>query len=219
MVTNNQSIKTVHLFVTSLGNHFMIEIAEIFHEGFKNNGVESQIKVDQRPSTHPEPGLIQIVIAPHEFFNLFLEQNLNSREKLNDFAKAVYLLNTEQPGTPWFEMTCHRAKFSLGVLDIAKNTALEYRQRGIMAVHAPLGYASCFEAGVDPHLLPDRNFELLFLGSISAKRDLFISQHAALFNRYQSKIVITRVKKPRFSHTAGFLPIKNGIVYFVQAKS
>jgi Glycosyl transferases group 1 len=204
MVLKKLLIDTVHLFVTSLGNHFMMEIAEIFNEGFNNNGIASLIKVDQRPSTRPEPGLIQVVIAPHEFFNLFLEQNLNSREKINDFVKAVYLLNTEQPSTPWFEMTCQRAKFSLGVLDIAKNTALEYRQRGIMAVHAPLGYASCFEAGVDPHFLPDRTFELLFLGSISIKRELFISRNAALFNRYQSKIVITRVKKPRFSHTAGF---------------
>lgn len=206
MITNKQSINTVHLFVTSLGNHFMIEIAEIFHEGFKNNGVESQIKVDQRPSTHPEPGLIQIVIAPHEFFNLFLDPRLKPGEKIKDFLKAVYMLSAEQPLTHWFEMACKRASSSQGVLDITEHTALEYRKRGIFTIHAPLGYASCFEAVTEsnPHNLPDRQFDLLFLGSISHKRELFLSQNAALFNQYNSNIVITRLEKPKFSHTKGF---------------
>jgi hypothetical protein len=204
MLTNKQSINTVHLFVTSLGNHFMIEIAEIFHEGFKNNGVQSQIKINQLPSTYPEPGLIQVVIAPHEFFNLFLEPRLQPGEKVKDFLKAVYVLSAEQPLTHWFEMACQRAASSKGVLDITEHTALEYRKRGVFTVHAPLGYASCFEAGIDPHNPPDRTFDLLFLGSISPKRELFLSQNAALFNHYKSNIVITRLEKPKFSHTKGF---------------
>jgi Glycosyl transferases group 1 len=204
MVNNKQSINTVHLFVTSLGNHFMLEIAEIFNEGFNNNGIESQIEIDKWPSTNPAPGLIQVVIAPHEFFNLFLEPRLKPGEKIKDFLTAVYMLSAEQPLTHWFEMACKRAKPSRGVLDITEHTAIEYRKQGIFAVHAPLGYASCFEAGIDPHNLPDRTFDLLFLGSISRKRELFLSRNAALFNRYNSNIVITRLEKPKFSHTAGF---------------
>jgi hypothetical protein len=204
MALNKQSIDTVDLFVTSLGNHFMIEIAEIFHEGFKNNGVKSQIQVDRLPSTHPEPGLVQVVIAPHEFFNLFLEPRLQPGEKVKDFLKAVYVLSAEQPLTHWFEMACKRAASSKGVLDITEHTALEYRKRGIFSIHAPLGYASCFEAGIDRHNLPDRTFDLLFLGSISHKRELFLSQNAALFNQYKSKIAIARLEKPKFSHTKGF---------------
>jgi hypothetical protein len=90
------------------------------------------------------------------------------------------------------------------VLDITEHTAIEYRKRGIFAIHAPLGYASCFEAGIDPQNLPERTFDLLFLGSISDKRSLFLSQNAALLNQYNSNIVITRLDKPKFSHTAGF---------------
>jgi hypothetical protein len=200
----NKSIHTVHLFVTSLGNHFMIEIAEIFHEGFKHNGVESQIKIDQLPSTHPHPGLIQLVIAPHEFFNLFLEPRLQPGENVKEFLKAVYVLSAEQPLTHWFEMGCKRAAASKGVLDITEHTAIEYRKRKIFTIHAPLGYASCFEAGIDPQNLPERKFDLLFLGSVSHKRELFLSQNAALFNQYKSNIVITRLEKPKFSHTKGF---------------
>jgi Glycosyl transferases group 1 len=204
MVINKRSINTVHLFVTSLGNHFMLEIAEIFNEGFNNNGIESQIEIDKWPSTNPAPGLIQVVIAPHEFFNLFLEPRLKPGEEVEDFLKAVYMLSAEQPLTHWFEMACERADPSRGVLDITEHTAIEYRKRRIFTIHAPLGYASCFEAGIDPNNLPERKFDLLFLGSISPKRELFLSRNAVLFNRYNSNIVITRLEKPKFSQTAGF---------------
>jgi hypothetical protein len=197
------SIDTVHLFVTALGNHFMLEIAQVFDEGFKNSGVQSEIMVDQMPLIRPEPGLIQVVIAPHEFFNLFLEPKLG-KNQVQKILQAVYILSAEQPLTPWFEMACKRAKTSKGVLDITEHTAIEYRKRGIFTVHSPLGYASCFEAGISPDSLPERTIDLLFLGSISDKRDVFLSQNAALFNRYNSNIVITRLEKPKFSHTAGF---------------
>jgi hypothetical protein len=57
---------------------------------------------------------------------------------------------------------------------------------------------------VDSENPPDRVYDLLFLGSISPKRELFLSHNAALFNHYNSNIVITRLEKPKFSHTAGF---------------
>jgi len=197
------SIDTVHIFVTSLGNHFMIEIAEIFDEGFRNSGIQSEIRIDKIPSLQPEPKLMQLVIAPHEFFNLFLQPRLTPTEVL-EVVRSVYMLSAEQPLTHWFEMACDRAKPSLGILDITEHTAIEYRKRGIFTLHAPLGYATCFEAGIDPHNLPDRTFDILFLGSNSPKRERFLSQNADLFNRHNSNIVITRLEKPKFSHTAGF---------------
>lgn len=197
------AIDTVHVFVTSLGNHFMIEIAEIFDEGFRNNGIQSEIRLDKIPSLQPHPELMQLVIAPHEFFNLFLEPRLTPLEVL-EVVRSVYMLSAEQPLTHWFEMACDRAKPSLGILDITEHTAIEYRQRGIFTLHAPLGYATCFEAGIDPHNPPDRTFDILFLGSNSPKRERFLSQNADLFNRYNSNIVITRLEKPKFFHTAGF---------------
>lgn len=203
MSSKKSAIDTVHVFVTSLGNHFMIEIAEIFDEGFRDNGIQSKILVDKIPSLQPQPELMQLVVAPHEFFNLFLEPRLTTTEVL-EVVRSVYMLSAEQPLTHWFDMACDRARSSLGVLDITEHTAIEYRKCGISTLHAPLGYATCFEAGIDPHNPPDRTFDLLFLGSISPKRERFISQNADLFNRYNSNIVITRLEKPKFSHTVGF---------------
>jgi hypothetical protein len=203
MSSSQPLIRTVKVFVTSLGNHFMIEIAEIFDEGFRNSGVQSEIMVDKIPSLQPQPELMQLVVAPHEFFNLFLEPRLTPVEVL-EVVRSVYMLSAEQPLTHWFEMACDRAKPSLGILDITEHTAIEYRKRGIFTLHAPLGYATCFEAGIDPHHPPDRTFDLLFLGSNSSKRERFLSQNTDLFNRHNSNIIITRLEKPKFSHTAGF---------------
>jgi hypothetical protein len=207
MELSKQSIESVHVFVTSLGNYFMIEIAHVFDEGFRANGVNSKVLIDKIPALTPAPNLIQIVVAPHEFFSLFLEPRLTEGE-VQEIVKAVYMLNTEQPFTPWFELSCKRAKQSKGVLDLTEQTTIECRRRGIFTIHAPLGYASCFESPPAPEDSSDQSphqpFDLLFLGSTSPRRESFISHNAALFNRYNSNIVITRIEKPRFSDTAGF---------------
>jgi hypothetical protein len=205
-------IQTVKLFVTSLGNHFMIEIAEVFDEGFKNNGIQSEIIINQIPFLQPEPAVIQIIIAPHEFFDLFLAPQLSSDEIL-EVVKSVYMLSAEPPLTHWFNRVCDRARLSLGILDISEHTAIEYRRQGIFTVHAPLGYATCLEAGIDPHNppalfeIPARSHpdDLLFLSSISPKRERFLSHNADFFNRHNSHIVLPRPKTSKFSHTAGFL--------------
>lgn len=198
----SSGINHVKLFATSLGNHFMTEIAYIYAEGFEKNGIKAEIAIDKIPSVNPRPGLMQIVIAPHEFFNLFLDQKLAPIE-VREVAQAVYMLSGEQPFTPWFELFCQRAKECKGVLDITEQTTQAFRSRGLPAIHLPLGYASVFEAGVkdQPENRPN---DLVFLGSYSPRRELFISRNADLFNRHNSHITITRLEKPKFLKTPGF---------------
>lgn len=195
-------VDSVKLFATSLGNHFMIEIAYIYAEGFEKNGINAEIAIDKIPSVNPRPELMQIVIAPHEFFNLFLDQKLAPTE-VREVAQAVYMLSGEQPFTPWFELFCQRAKECKGVLDITEQTTKAFRSRGLPAIHLPLGYASVFEAGVkdQPENQPN---DLVFLGSYSPRRELFISRNADLFNRHNTHITITRLEKPKFLKTPGF---------------
>jgi hypothetical protein len=203
MASKELTIRSVKLYVTSLGNHFMIELARIFAEGFQQCGVDSEIMLDKIPQVDPEPELVQIVVAPHEFFNLFLDTTLKKPE-IREVLRSVYMLSGEQPLTHWFEMACDRAKLSKGVFDITEHTAIQFRKRGVFAIHAPLGYASCFEEGIQPDNLPERDTDILFMGSNSIKREGWISQNAKLFNQYNSKIVITRLEKPKFLNTVGF---------------
>lgn len=195
-------IEQVKIFATSLGNHFMLEIAQVFAEGFKGCGVACDLAVDEIPVTQLEPGLMQIVVAPHEFYNLFLLDRL-SQAKIHAITKAVYMLSAEQPCTPWFDIACQRSDLARGVLDITQQTTNEYRKRGIRALHLPLGYAPLFEEGGTPHE-DTRPLDLVFLGSNSHRRELFLSQNSDLFNKYNSQIVITRLEKPKFANTVGF---------------
>jgi SAM-dependent methyltransferase len=197
------SISRVRLFVTTLGNHFMIEIAYIYAEGFSKSGISAEIEIDKIPDINPDDDLMQIVIAPHEFFNLFLVPRLNSGE-IKDIIKSVYMLSAEQPYSPWFDMACERSRESKGVLDITVQTTQAYVERGIPAVHLPLGYASVFEAGVANQKDSERSIDLLFLGSYSYKREAFVSRNASFFNQYNSQITITRLEKPKFAKTPGF---------------
>lgn len=197
------SIDAVKLFVTSLGNHFMIEIAYIYAEGFSKNGLTTEVAIDKIPSIDPRPGLMQIVIAPHEYFNLFLDHKLTPAE-VKDVVQAVYMLSAEQPYSPWFEMVCQRSQTTRGILDITAQTTHAYRERKLTAMHLPLGYASIFEAGVTEQHRQHRPIDLLFLGSWSRKREQFVAKHNAFFNRHNSQITITRLEKPKFAQTPGF---------------
>src|SRR6476620_11943934 len=69
-------IKSVHLFVTSKSNLFIREIADLLCAGFRAAGCEAQLLIDQIPAEETEEGKIQIVVTPHEFFNLFLRDKL-----------------------------------------------------------------------------------------------------------------------------------------------
>lgn len=119
-------IHSVKLFVTSLGNYFMWEIAQIFEEGFKNSGVSVELAIDKIPASTPEAGLIQIIVAPHEFYPLFLEIKLSEIEIL-EITRNVYLLNVEQPGSPWFEIAWQISRLAKGVLDINQQGINEFK--------------------------------------------------------------------------------------------
>lgn len=203
MAAARPGIDTVKIFVTSLGNHFMIEIAQIFLEGFKNSQVSAELAIDEIPAVAPGKNLLQIVIAPHEFYNLFLETKLSQPEVL-EVTKAVYMLSAEQPLTVWFEMAYQKSVHSRGVLDITRQTTDEYSKRGIVAIHTPLGYASCLEEGMPSDKFLSKSVDILFLGSHSAKRELFLSGNAGFFSKYNSQLIITRLEQPKFSDTPGF---------------
>lgn len=191
----------VKLFVTSLGNHFMWEIAQIFEEGFRDSGVSVELAVDQIPSSSPEASLLQIVVAPHEFYPLFLEKKL-SRSQIINITKSVYLLNVEQPGSDWFEIAYRVSKLSKGVLDINQQGVNEFKKRGIPTLHSPLGYAQILTAELDER--ESKSVDIVFIGANSKRRELFLSKNANWLNRYNCRLILTRFEQPNLKKTPGF---------------
>ncbi|BAZ41268.1 hypothetical protein NIES4101_72300 [Calothrix sp. NIES-4101] len=198
-----QSITHVRLFITNLGNHFMIEIANIFAEGFINNSISVEILADELPSDCCEENIIQIIVAPHEFYPLFLEKKCSSSDEILKFTTQCYLLNVEQPGSPWFEIAFAYSQYAKGVFDINQQGIDEFNQRNINAIHLPLGYASFLETKESLEK-QSKKVDILFLGTNSPKRDLFLSKNSDFLNKYNCRLIIVRLDQPRLLTTPGF---------------
>jgi GT2 family glycosyltransferase len=179
----------------------MEEIAQIFAEGFNSTGIRAEIAVDEIPSCLPREDTVQIVVAPHEFYPLFLfKKCLSGKEHV---MRAVYHLNVEQPGSRWFEIAYDVTRSARGALDISQIGVEEFRRRGIRAIHAPLCYASCLEVGT-AGCRETRPVDILFMGCDSPRRLKFFSDNAEWFSRYECRIILSNVLKPQFSCTPGF---------------
>src|SRR6266566_5106195 len=127
-VSTQREIKPVHLFVTSKSNLFIREIAELLCAGFRAAGCKTQLFVDQIPAEKTEEGKIQIVVTPHEFFNLFLSYQL-SWEKIQRLTNHLFLLSTEQPDSVWFHSNLIVAPHARAMLDIHLSGVAAYRER------------------------------------------------------------------------------------------
>ncbi len=178
----------------------MVDIASTLAEGMRAEGVPCELVPDGIP-TPADAATLQVVVAPHEYFPLFLQQRLLGEEFERAIA-ATHLLNVEQPGSMWFERTWNYARLSRGVFDISAEGAAEFRRRGIEATHTPLGIVSA------PQTLPiasARPIDILFLGHTSPRREQFFAEHASVFSSLESRLLFVDVARPRGLSTPGYV--------------
>jgi glycosyltransferase involved in cell wall biosynthesis len=187
----------VELYVAASGNHFMVEIAESFMEGFRVLGLAAEVRLDEVPGPAVPGAAIPIIVAPHEFFPLFLRQKFN-RSQIARMVQDWFLVNTEQPGSPWFELAYVWARSARGVFDINAQGAAILQKRGLAARYTPLGYTPSLES-VSDTAGRDRPIDVLFLGHVSHKRARFFARHAALFHKYNCHFILPDVARPRLS--------------------
>ena len=138
----NPAIASVAVHVTSRGNHFMVEIGQYYREGFASLGLAASLRIDEIPRR--EPGRLDLIVAPHEFCPLLLQPELGG-DRLAGVLAGVYALNTEQPGSTWFETAVAFAEQCRGVFDVNRLGVEAFFDRGIPARYAPLGYTPLLE--------------------------------------------------------------------------
>jgi len=190
----------IRLFVAAAGNEFMLDIAGALREGFLDCDFPCTVETDRLPQS--ETSDLQIVVAPHEYVPLTAAQAL-SEQALRSLLGAVSIVNVEQPGSSWFDLAFEYARQAGMVFDISREGTAEFRRRGILAHHSPLGVASWFVA---PQQLPlrERPIDVLFMGHASPRRDQFIARHGDFFSNPRCHIVLTDVARPRTLQTAGY---------------
>jgi len=193
-----QSLTGFRIFVTDLGNNFMLDIAMIFQEGLRASGFEVEMALNCVPDTHLTPGIAQLIVAPHEFYPLFLEKQ-NNKVQLDAISQASFFLNVEQPGSQWFELVCHYARAVRGIWDISQLGVAAFQARNIEAQHLPLGYVPFLEADK-----LEKKIDILFMGTQSPRREIWLAEQADFLSNYNCNLKLVRLEQIKQAGTLGY---------------
>ena len=197
-------VHTVFIHVSTEGNMFFQEIAQIIACGFEDIGISAKVvsvSIHDGATSYGEADL-HLVIAPHEYY-YFLPHARNWPK-----TNRVWMLNTEQAHTPWFAGAATMFHFADMVLDMDFDMARMLGAQGIRAEHLPLGYSprchlfdglAPLEGNVATYGLPrrirewtdtvqpletplaQRPLDCCFFGNAVERRVRFFAEHAPLF--------------------------------------
>jgi GT2 family glycosyltransferase len=195
--------KQIELFATSKSNLFIIEIGELIAAGFRELGCAAQLRIDQFPAENCPSDTLQIVVTPHEYYNLFLSEQISS-ERAHELTSNVVLLCTEQPETVWFHGNLQWAARARAVADINALGVLAYRKRGFRSHHFHLGYHEMLAA---PRQLPHQNreYDIVFLGSMTRRREEFLAEHARFFSQHRCHLRLVPLDFAKTKTTRSYL--------------
>ncbi|MGI8430869.1 MAG: glycosyltransferase [Chthoniobacterales bacterium] len=179
--SSERAVREIELFATSRSNLFILEIAELLAAGFRELGCAAQLHLDQPPEENPPHDILQLIVTPHELYNLYLTSEV-SRERARELTRHTVLLCTEQPETGWFLSNLEWAPSARAVADINPLGVLAYRAREVTCHHLALGYHPLLAHALRP-THGARATEITFLGSLTPRREEFFARHADFFSR------------------------------------
>ena len=205
-VATPAQITTVHLFVTSKSNLFIVEIAELVCAGFRDAGFAAELLVDGIPAAETPNDIVQIVVTPHEFYNLFLTPKFSSAE-LKRMTRQLYLLGTEQPDSDWFHSNLVVAPNARAMLDINPLGVESYRRCGLRCFHLPLGYDPMLERTSGP-LPVERDLDVCLLASLTERREKFLARHADFFAERNCHLRLVPLGFAKTKETKSYLPVE-----------
>jgi Glycosyl transferase family 2 len=191
---------TWRVFVSEHGNVFMREIAEHLVEALASTGRDAVLVTDELPSALPVSSqLRQLVVAPHEFFVLFPAGELDRARA----AASSVCINTEQHGTPFFDLAMQYARLGPVVLDINTHSLDSIRRLGLQALHLPLGYVDSIDRW---HRASDRQrtIDIAFLGGRTPRREAFIAGAAGQLWEWRTDLRLFSWHRPARADQATF---------------
>ena len=200
------AIKTVHLFVTSKSNLFIVEIAQLVCAGFRDAGFTAELFVDRIPEEKMPDDTIQVVVTPHEFYNLFFTPQFPLAE-VQRRTRHLYLLGTEQPESDWFYSNLVIAPYARAMLDINSLGVEGYRARGLSCIHLPLGYHPLLAAtGIVPTI--EREIDICLLASMTERREKFLAAHADFFAARNCHLRLVPISFAKTETTKSYLSVE-----------
>jgi hypothetical protein len=186
----------VRVFVAPRGNGFMRDIAIWIVESATQTGRRASLVDDG--SLPDASGRIDLVVAPHEFFEL----SDHPIADLQRAAAASVCVCTEQPGTPWFHLSVDACRRGLVSLDINPHGVAALRAVGVDALHLRLGATPSIDVGATS---TDRLHDVLFMGGLDQRRGAALADLAPRIHRLQSELRLFRFDRPITPATPGVL--------------
>lgn len=190
-------MRPVRVFVAADGNAFMHDIAGWLAEAVGLDGRTAEVVADGRlPDEGPS---VDLVVAPHEFFPL---GGWSDRE-VDAAVRSSIPVCTEQPGTPWFEISALYAERSPLALDINAHGVAALRSRGIDARHLRLGGVPSMDRRDRRNPSLDRSRDVLFLGGRTDRRAERLAELAPLLWNRTADIRLFTFARPVSRGTPG----------------
>jgi GT2 family glycosyltransferase len=187
------------VYVSSTGNAFMTEIAEMVTGAIEASGREATLWRSGLPKYRP--GVINLVVAPHEYFTLM--KDVNERDIVRAAAQCV-TIGVEQPGTAWFELGARYASIGPLAIDINPRGVGELRRRGLEVYRLAPGYYPGWDLwGGKSGTTRDR--DVVFLGSLTDRRAQFLGESASVLTEWECDLRL-------FS---GHQPVRQATPHFV----
>jgi hypothetical protein len=185
----------VRVFVAADGNAFMRDIAGWIVEAAAGAGRTASLVTDG--SLPDASGCIDLVVAPHELFEL----SDRPAAELQRAAAASVCVCTEQPGTPWFQLSVDACSRGLMSLDINRAGVDALRRSRIRADHLQLGAVPSMTAAP----APDRDIDVVFMGSLDDRRGAALAKLAPRLHRRRTDIRLFRFDRPATAGSPGLL--------------
>ncbi len=185
------------VYVAETGNVFMQEIAGWIVAALEEAGRTAELRTGGVPVASADH--VNLVVAPHEYFTLTLRSERDRRRG----ALASVPICTEQPGTQWFDLQLPTLADCPLVVDINPVAVDRLRAAGFDTAHLPLGYQRSFDAwGGDEQRA--RPIDVLFLGSLTARREAALARMANLLAEFDCTFVLFESSRPARAGDPGF---------------
>ena len=166
----------------SRGNHFMNELLGAVAHSVRAEGVEASLVLDAVP---PADESTVYVLIPHEYFVCAPAAGHPTGEQL---ARTISFC-VEQPGTPWFDVSCRHAARTAAVVDIQRSSLRVLRRRGLSAEHFRLGYCDLWDRwGRDEDV--ERPIDVLHMGSANERRHRLLASYAQTLWPREARLLV-----------------------------
>ncbi len=177
-------------------NLFFDELVGALRAEAGRAGVRTSLHVGNFPS--PRPDLIYVLVPPHEYFTL-----LHGRPgPLPEVLKRTIFICAEQPHTPFFESNVELAPRGGAIFDINRSAVRAFARHGVVAEHLQLGWTPEWDYLPQPE--PERDIDILFMGSVTDRRERALASYARTFARYRVEVVLSDNSRPNWSQSESF---------------